>query len=296
MFGVDRLRTSYIPPDNATAANKSLVRWTAYTMGVGVRETIDVDDSAWAQLTAKVAPITIQNPDPVTIGGITLPAGPVALTAAQIGPYLAAQNPGESDLNRLNRHQLVWRAILEKVKASTDPDILPDGGRTGLGQFLQSIAKGPFTVGTLPVQPVDMNGTLFKVDDAAAQAQLAEAVPFPEAPAAGTRPSVRVLNGVRPDPSGAGLTELVVDAGATIASVGNASEFGHDRTVLTYSDPEDKGWAELLRIALGGTGQVKQDEEMPDIADITIVFGKDVVDKLPPAEAGATTTAASGPG
>ena len=118
-------------------AQAALSRYTALTLGVGFSDTIGIDDAGWEELLAKLAPIEIQNPDALTLGTVPLPVGPVQLQASQIGPYLEATVPGESDLNRLNRHEVLWRAIVAKLAASNDPDILPGESNAGLGRYLR---------------------------------------------------------------------------------------------------------------------------------------------------------------
>ena len=65
------------------------------------------------------------------------PAGPIALQPAQVGPYLAALNPGENELNRLNRNQLFWQAWLKQIAASTAADVIPGETGSGIGLFVR---------------------------------------------------------------------------------------------------------------------------------------------------------------
>ena len=276
---IDRLRAAYTPANEPAKAVTSLSRYTALTLGVGFSDTISISDAGWEELLAKLAPIEIQNPDALTVGTVPLPVGPVQLQANQIGPYLAASVPGESDLNRLNRHEVLWRAIVAKLAASNDPDILPGESSTGLGRYLRALADGTTSYQTMPVTQ-DVDAPTFTIREPDLRTSMLQAVPFPQAPIAGARPSVRVLDGVSANPRGTGLTQPLVKAGATIAAVGNGPEFGQETTAWTYSEVADKRWAEFLRQALGGKGTIKFDPDGADVADVTVVFGKDLRDQL----------------
>ena len=75
---------------------------------------------------------------------------------------------------------------------------------------------------------------------------------------------------------------------------GNGPEFGQETTAWTYSEVADKPWAEFLRQALGGKGTIKFDPDGADVADVTVVFGKDLKDQLQAQSASdATTTTTS---
>jgi hypothetical protein len=108
-YGVDRLRTAYdVVADRPTVARARLASQVGRLLNVGVNEIIDLDNAGWEQLIGPVGPLTIDNPDEIDLGfGQIIPSGTTTLTAAQTGPYLAATVEGESDLNRLARHEAV---------------------------------------------------------------------------------------------------------------------------------------------------------------------------------------------
>jgi len=276
---VDVLREAYRPVNEPAKAQADLSRYTALTLGVGFSDTISIDNAGWEELLAKLAPIEIQNPDALTLGTVPLPVGAVQLQASQIGPYLEATVPGESDLNRLNRHEVLWRAIVAELAASNDPDILPGESNAGLGRYLRGLADGSTSYQTMPVTQ-DVDAPTFTIREPELRASMLQAVPFPQAPIEGSRPSVRVLDGVSANPRGTGLTQPLVKAGATIAAVGNGPEFGQETTTWTYSEVADKPAAVFLRQALGGKGTIEFDADGADVADVTVVVGKDLKDQL----------------
>lgn len=289
---VDRLRAAYTPTNQPATALKGLSNYAAITLGVGFSDTISIDDAGWEELLAKLAPIQIQNPDALTVGPVQVPVGTVQLQANQIGPYLAASVPGESDLNRLNRHEIVWRAILGKL-AVAGGDALSGESSTGLGRYLRDLSAGATTYQTLPVTQ-DAGAATFTISQADLKASLLAAVPFPQSPVAGARASVRVLDGVSANPRGTGLTRPLVEVGATIAAVGNGPAFGQKTTVWSYSAPSSKRFAVFLRQALGGKGTLRYDPGSADVADVTVVFGKDLRDHVRSMSANGAATTTTG--
>ena len=118
------------------------------TLNAGLSDVINMDDRLWASLTANSAPIRFENPDTLT-GSLRLAAGPVALQPSQVGPYLAALNPGENELNRLNRNQVFWQAWLKQIAASTCRRRDPGRDRIGHRALRQHLEQGPRALGLI---------------------------------------------------------------------------------------------------------------------------------------------------
>ncbi len=134
-----------------------LEQLTANVVGVSFDEFAVMTDDQLAAFVAPAAPLTIDNPDrlvQVDSAGrtkVVFAAGSLTLQAADVAQYLSLQNPGESDLNRLARHQLVWQAWLAAVKASSNPNVVPGEIGAGLGRYVRGLAKGNVRMATLPV-------------------------------------------------------------------------------------------------------------------------------------------------
>lgn len=59
--------------------------------------------------------------------------------------------------------------------------------------------------------------------------------------------------------------------------MGNGPSFGRSETTITYSNPDNEGYAELLAVALGG-GNPRLDPEALDSVGLTVILGSDVLD------------------
>ncbi|MFN8019076.1 MAG: LytR C-terminal domain-containing protein [Acidimicrobiales bacterium] len=278
-FGVNTLRGAYDAVANRPAmARERLASQVGRLLNVGVGEIIDLGANGWEQLVAPVAPLTIDSPDQVTLpDGTVIPTGTTQLTAAQVGPYLAATTgPGESDLARLNRHQVVWKAWLDAVAKSGKDDAVPGESSAGIGKFARALAQGKVSYDTLPVDPSNKTPGLYVANKSAVNDLMTDIVPSPTGATPGGRFTVRLLNGVQAGPVDAKLVREIVHRGGSVSIVGNGPEFGSEETEIVYANPAKKQLATVMAAALGAKGKVRLDREAPDTVDLTIVVGKDL--------------------
>jgi hypothetical protein len=260
----------------AAAAVAALAR----VVTVGVSDYVVVDDAHWSRLVAPVAPVEVTLDRPVA----DWPAGAVAIPAADVGRFLAAEDAGETDIDRLDRQQQFWGAWLDRV-GSAGEDAVPGEVDTGLGRFVRGIARGPTTAAALPVLQDDAStagGQRLIAESPQLEALVSRAVPSPVAPAPGRRIRVRLLNGTS-DPS---LTQAaapaLVEAGAEITIVGNAPSFDVAHTTVAYAGRERIGAAGWLA-AMSGIDRIEDvsvggDAPLPspdDEIDVTVILGAD---------------------
>ena len=295
-YGVNRLRGAYDALKNRpTLARDQLSTEVGRLLNVSIGETVELDAAGWTQLVAPVAPLEIDNPEPVVLAdGVTIPSGNTPLSAEQVGPYLAARKDGESDLARLNRSETVWSAWLAKVHAANDPAAVPGETTAGMGRFAQSLAKGQISFATLPVDRIiDATGR-YRIRKGDVNDLVSDIVPSPTPAYPGSRFTVRLLDGVAPGTVSLDLTRQIVHLGGSVSVLGNGPRFGMAKTEIVFVDPTKKALAKIVLEALGGTGSVRLDRGAPDTVDFTIVLGKDILGESPSptaSTAGASTTA-----
>jgi hypothetical protein len=269
-FGDARTLDERVAADGAASVKGAVEA----VLGIGIDEVVEVDDARWADLVGPVAPIPVTNPDPAG----DFDAGPLQLEAAEVGPFLAARAPTESDLNRMVRHQLLWEAWIAGVARSRSPDPVPGERDAGLGRFARGLAAGPVQVATLPV--TEQDGDRFVPDFAAAQRLVGTMVPFPVAAQPGGRTRVRLLDGTGDPDTALAAAPLVVPAGAQIVLAGNDTSFDRTVTEVRYHHEDLRPAAEQLLAALG-TGVAVADPRPTDTVDVTIVVGSDLAGGLP---------------
>lgn len=248
-------------------------------LGAGVPEVVVVDADRWAGLVAPVAPVRVDNPDDIEIDGeVRFPAGEIDLGADDVGPYLEARVEGQSDLARLYRHEVFWRAWLEAVADAGAAGAVPGELESGVGRFVRTLAGGQAVLEQLPVQDSssDEHGDepAFLAEEGDLAALVAELVPFPRTPRPGVRERVRVLNGTTDLEVARRVAPQLPPVGVEVVIVGNASRLDHETTTIGYVGPEHEDAARAIRDVLGA-GEVLQDPRPSDVADITVTLGAD---------------------
>lgn len=239
---------------------------------LGVNEVALVDDARWAELVAPVAPLTVDNPSAVGV----FPAGPLSLTADQVGPFLGARDAGEAPQASMLRQRALYAAWIAAVASSSDPAAVPGELEAGLGRFVRGLAGGPVELEPVPVLESPVGDTIrYDVDGEAMDALVAELVSFPTAGRPGARLRVRVLDGTGEGDHVQTVAPLLIPAGVEIVVVGNADRFDYDETEVRYHTPVVKTAASALVEALA-TGRVVDDPRQTDAFDVTIVLGTDV--------------------
>lgn len=274
VFGYAPIEAAY---DLGTA--EGLVEVVGDVLTTGISEVVVVDADRWAGLVAPVAPLTVDNPDALEVDGeLRFPAGEIELEAEDVGPYLAARAPGESDLARLFRHETFWQAWLAAVAEAGTPDAVPGELEGGLGRFVRELAAGRSVVETLPVEETTVEGfddePTFVADDDEVAAMVAELVPFPRGPRPGVRERVRVLNGTDDLDAARALASALPPVGVEVVVVGNARSLDQEATTIAYVNPSHERAAQEIRDLLG-IGEVLVDPRPSDVVDITVTLGAD---------------------
>jgi hypothetical protein len=196
--------------------------------------------------------------------------------------YLSAVAPGENDLNRLSRQQLVWQAWLSAVHASKRTDVVPGEAKAGLGHYVRGLAAGTFDVATLPVDPSAgaAGVTVYTATPGLSQLLLTNAVPFPVSGGLVQRVTVRVLNGATPGPIPQSVLQRIVFAGGQISVIGNYKHFGVRRSSIEYSQVGSADAATRIAKQLHTPRGVLQ-PNVGDSINVTVILGSDVIDNPP---------------
>lgn len=265
-------------------------------LNVGIGEARVVDSEQWSALLAPVGDVVVTTPDTVTVvvvtedddgvtgtSTVTFEAGDIVLAPDQVGPYLAASTGVESDLNRMVRQQQFWVAWLEAVGADLQvPGVVPGESDTGLGLFVRTMAASQIELVTLPVRSVTVpqtGQTRFVPAFEQVDALVATLIPFPVGAAPESRLRVRILDGTGVLDNGLPAVPRLVEAGAEVATVGNATAFDYLTTQFIVAEDGDVGRAERLRDSLG-VGEVVGSAEQASAVDVTVVLGRDALEVL----------------
>jgi len=276
VFGVTVLQAAY----DLGATPLVQAEMVGDLLGVGIDEVVVVDAERWAALVAPVAPLRVDNPDDLEVDGeLRFPAGELELAAEDVGPYLEGRAEERSDLARLYRHELVWRAWLAAVAETGVAEAVPGELESGIGRFVRDLSVGTVDVRTLPVdrppaEEDDAQEPTFLPDVEGIEALVADLVPFPRSPRPGVRPRVRILSGTEDVEASRRLAPSLPPLGLEVVIVGNARTLDHARTTIAHVGPDQEDEAEAIRDLLGA-GEVVVDPQPSDVVDITVTLGAD---------------------
>jgi hypothetical protein len=258
--------------DGAAVAAAALGRM----MAVAVGDHVELDDGDWARLVDPVGPVelTLDN----AVGEWA--AGPVSLPAADVGRFLSARDPEETDLDRLERQEQFWTAWLQQVGEGGD-DAVPGEVDSGVGRFLRLIGADTVLTEALPVLRDDRPDGLHLVPNHGQLSGLvARAVPFPTSPEAGARIKVRLLNGTDDPGLISEAATALVRGGAEIDIVGNAASFDVPETTVSYSSGGGRADLAAWMAAALGTDNVEELPPAEDEIDVTVILGNDARDLI----------------
>lgn len=195
--------------------------------------------------------------------------------AAQIYGFT---NPGESDANRIERQLDLWVSWLDTVGRADDLAVATLSFDDGLSSFLRSLGAGTEDVSILAADVViTAEGASSFTLNASQLERLAEIaramVPVPIAPPLSERSSVRLLNGTDDPRVLDEAMDVLINLEITIGVIGNASEFGVEKSSVTYHRTEAQADAERVAAVLRTVAILAENVDQP--VDLTIVIGVD---------------------
>lgn len=249
----------------------------------GMSDVVQVTPDQWPDLVAPLGSLTVENPTAFTgvrADGTLGPAfeqGPVTLTPDLVADFLTLKGEGELDTVRNDRQIAFWEAWIAAVGQNGE-DAVPGETDRGLGSFVRGLAAGdPSAVVPLPIDQVAIpgaelvNSNVFLPKQPEIDQLSFNAIPFPVGVG---RLRTRLVDGVGDDP---GLKSraagLLVENGAEITVIGNATEYGQERTTVVFFRDEDEEAAQALADSIGA--ELQQGDSTNETVDIVVLIGRD---------------------
>lgn len=248
-----------------------------------VDDVTELDADGWAQLTGPVSPVEVLVVDPLVAtledgtSEVRFSDGQLAIEAARMSEFVGWVNPDQGGpFNRLNRQRLFFEAWVEAIAASDDPGVVPGEVASGLGRFLRGVAAGfsKIEVAPVEVQTLDDGAPAFTVVRDELHEIVNDMLPFPLPAESGARPRVRLLDGVGGVDVASNYSPQLVDMGAQIVVIGNASVFGVGTTTVVYHDDDFETQAQAFADVLGGAALTFEPLDEP-VLDVTVIIGED---------------------
>lgn len=277
MVDADRRLMDVYAADGQAATRAAL----ATLMDIDVDAHTVLDATAWTQIVAPAAPISVASPNELRHTApdgteTVFPAGTVSIEAGQAAAYMGWTADGEDTQARVQRQVAFWNAWIASIAASDDPALVPGELTSGFPRMLRALANGRAVVTSMGGADIDLDGgrvgTQINVPEL--RSLMTTMVPFPLPVVPGARPRVRLLDGV----GGVDVASLyspgLVAAGAQIVIVGNATNFDVAETVVVYHDERFKPQATAFGAELGDA--VVSFEPVADaVIDVTVIIGED---------------------
>ena len=171
--------------------------------------------------------------------------------------------------------------IISSIKGSYDSDFSA-AEKPNLAKVIAILKPSDFKAQTLPVKEATVNQKVYYQPETTAVTTMIERI-FPELKksAKETNVKVRVLNGVGEPGIATDMAKKLTDSGYRVVDTKNADTFGYAETqILIYSNKADQvEIAEKLKTILG-VGKVIVNNLPQDVADVTVIIGKDYADKV----------------
>ncbi len=253
----------------------------AELFGFGFLEVIEVDTERLAAMMGRVDSIPInlrddlgQQPYPGEFE-VWIPNGHHLLDGATAASVYGFRNPGEPNIDRLNRQLGLWDSWLGRIRDSAEStDAVPEGA-VGLPPYLRALGVGEVQLAVLPADPVATgDGYVLGEEHLAWIQESADImVPVPIPVPGEQRPSVRLLDGVGDRGNLNKAMGQLFKLGMQVTMIGNTAEFGVDASSVTYHSSLDEAAARALAGDLGALLNFNENPEA--LSRFTVVVGVD---------------------
>ncbi len=246
-------------------------------------QVVEFDPDTLAEVVSGSGPVTVDNPRRVDRRSDTdrvqviYPAGPVTLAPGDLARFMVSRGLEETELDGIVRRQEAWKSVLARRAAVAGRAEDPAGSLDDLLDAL-ALRVDDIEFRILDVTSLGGDSEIYGVDRSALPALIDRLAPermVQENP----RIRVQILNGVGRPGVAPAVTELLIEAGATVELVDNAASFDHETTQVVYYRDEQIDAAVAVLDALG-TGELVKQLEPLDVVDVTVVVGSDLVARL----------------
>lgn len=273
-------------------------------LGVRVDATFSLDRLAFAGLVDAVGGVTANvDTDVVTVKPdgtqtVVVPSGTRQLNGLDATAYATYLAPGEPEEARMQRFDQIFQLVVQKLPADANQiePILTSLGSLArstvptsqvaafLARFRYEVAAGNVQAQNLPTTKIDAgSGTsnIVRIDSAPAATMIDTLLPDAVLrPGPNSKVRVLVQNGVLIPGLGQAARALLVDAGFTYLSGGNAGQMNNGPTAIIVPDTTAQSlqWGAAIAKALGVPSsdvQTPRPGDQQSIADVVVVLGKD---------------------
>lgn len=249
-------------------------------LGFGAVDATVVGPRELAAIAEPVAPLEVDNPDPVRVEEKgkrveRFASGTISLEADELSDYLTVRAVGEAPENRSTRADALISALTTALGAESSPNggsVVSSDAGVDVAEVLRGLGTGRVDTIVLPTTRQSFKGSyIYRPDPEGIAADLGDVVRFPVSAFPGQRPRVRVLNGTSDTSRANSIAPDLAAAGGEVVVIGNTDAFDATATTVVYSDASFEAVASRIATLLGVTAQ--RSSEPSDAADIDVVLG-----------------------
>ena len=276
-----------------------LISTASNMLGVAFDHHLRISDQAMRALVDRVGGITLDVSQKLTqekAGRVEVifAEGEQQLNGQRVADYLEFADPSGDEISRSVRHSEVWARLLAKLKekgpasvvADSMPSFVTDADQRQLSTFLTALAKAPPTsvlFETLPVKPTGVGGgaQLYSLDREKTD-EMVEKFLSASRPAGSSKLGRRleILNGNGRPGIGQEVSDQLIPKGFRVILNQNANSFDYAVTqIVVYSDSKEAVATGREIAGILGVGEVIVSRQKQSIVDVTIVVGKDYLDR-----------------
>jgi len=253
--------------------------------GFGFTEVAEIDSARLGALMALVEPIPFGLADELVRRNgsdgvdVWLSRGLQELDGTVAAEVFGFRNPGEFDINRVERQLDMWRSWINEVANAADPQVATLPFKEGLSPYLRSFAAGTVDIQAVPMSAIQMEPDTLPLyvtqaeGDAWIADKILEMVPLPISTRSVHRPSVRLLDGTGDPANRLAMRQDLVADGEVISIIGNAAAFGLQSTSVAYHQAEFQESAARVAASMGA--ELVFDEQFDLPYDLTVTVGID---------------------
>ncbi len=251
-----------------------------YLTGVKVDHYFKVSEKALARIVTE-------------LGGVTV-AGK-KLSGEGATDYLSPNTADEKEIERVERQNKFIAAlktkasgsdvfdkllsILPKLRGAYDSDMGPDQVESVIMSSIAATGSN-FTVAALPVKEVLVDQKYYYQPEKTAVDAMITRIFYSDKANTSKNLRVRVLNGAGEPGIATEVAEKLIDKGYRVVDTKNADNFDYAETqIIIYAGTSQKtALANKIKDLLG-VGKIVLNNLPQDVADVTIIIGKDYVNK-----------------
>lgn len=249
-----------------------------YLLGVDINHYVEIDKKSLKSLVDK-------------LGGVTVSSK--RLSGEEAVKYVSSASTAEKEINRIERQHEFITALFKKaaeeeiyrrlpsiakgLKSSVGTDFT-DRDVTNLPLVFGAVKESKVHLYILPVTEVTMNNKLYyQLSKERSETLMAKIFGSEFAKKEGKSSfRIRVLNGVGEPGIANEVAKKLTDDGYKVVDTKNADNFDYAETQLIIYSDKPQNLAMVNRVkSLLGVGKIVIDNLPQDVADLTIIIGKD---------------------